>query len=74
MQQRSIKPAAVDLLLDFAGSTPVGGGALSYRFTDATWDEAMSCVGSCTPAYRRYRNAYVVESRDGVVITAAWLF
>lgn len=65
---------AIELLLDFGKATPVGGGALSYRFTDETWDEAMTCVGTWARTYVRYRNAYVVESRDGLVITAAWLF
>lgn len=72
MQQRSIPSVVVELLLDFGKATPVGGGATSYRFNAATWDEAMSSVGN-PASLRRYRNAYVVESRDGVVITAAWL-
>lgn len=72
MQQRSIPTAVVELLLDFGKPTPVGGGATSYRFTAATWDEAMSSMDRPSEL-RRYRNAYVVESRGGVVITAAWL-
>ena len=74
MQQRSIPTAAVDLLLDFAQATPVGGGAISYRFTQDSWDIAMSVLGDAAPAFRRYRNAYVIEGRDGVVVTAAWLY
>jgi hypothetical protein len=74
MQQRSIPAAAVDLLLDYAQPTPVGGGATSYRFTQKSWDLAMSVLGDAAPAFRRYRNAYVIEGRDGVVVTAAWLY
>lgn len=73
MQQRAIPAAAVDLLLDFARPTSVGGGALSYRFTDDTWDAAMSAIGDAGPALRRFRNAYVIEGRNGVVVTAAWI-
>lgn len=73
MQQRSIPVAAVELLLDYGNPTPVGGGAVSYRFTSETWDIAMSAVGDAARAYNRYRNAYVVEGRDGVIVTAAWL-
>lgn len=73
MQQRSITPEAIDLLLDYAVASPVGGGAVSYRFTKATWDIAMSALGDEAPAYRRFRNAYVIEGRDGVIITTAWL-
>ncbi len=72
MQQRSIPSTVVELLLDFGKATPVRGGATSYRFNAATWDEAMSSIGN-PASLRRYRNVYVVESRDGVVITAAWL-
>jgi hypothetical protein len=73
MQQRSIPDAAVELLLDFALPTPVGGGSLSYRFTADTWADAQTALGSRAPAFVKYRNAYVIESADGVVITAAWL-
>lgn len=73
MQQRSIPPRVVDLLLDFATPVPAGDGAINYRFTRATWDEAMTSAGSAAPQLQRYRNAYVVEGRDGTVITAAWL-
>lgn len=73
MQQRSIPPQVIDLLLDFATPVPAGGGAMSYHFTRITWDEAMAGAGSAAPQLQRYRNAYVVEGRDGTVITAAWL-
>ena len=33
----------------------------------------MTSTGSAAPQLQRYRNAYVVEGRDGTVITAAWL-
>lgn len=73
MQQRRIPTIVVDLLLDYGAATQVGGGATSYRFTASTFDEAMSALGGRAADYCKYRNAYVVESRDGVVITAAWL-
>ena len=74
MQQRSIPEAVVELLLDYAHPTPVGGDAQSYRFTRATWCDAVSALGAKASAFAKYRNAYVVESGDGLVITAAWLY
>jgi hypothetical protein len=73
MQQRSIPPAVVELLLDFGTATPVGGGACSYRFTKDSWAEAKAALGAAAVAFERYRNAYVVESSDGAVVTVAWL-
>lgn len=73
MQQRSIPADAVDLLLDFGTPTPVGDGATSYRFTATSWDAAASALGEAARAFHRYRNAYVIEGRNGVVVTAAWL-
>lgn len=73
MQQRCIPAAAVELLLDFAPSTPVGGGASSYRFTRESWAEAQAALGKTATALAKFRNAYVVESADGVIITAAWV-
>lgn len=73
MQQRSIPSAVVDLLLDYADPTPVGGGAMSYRFNQTSWDFAMSSLGDAARSFGRYRNAYVIEGRNGVVVTAAWL-
>lgn len=73
MQQRCIPPAAVELLLDYAEPTPVGDGVLSYRFTKASWTDALTALGSAAPAFLKFRYAYVVESSDGLVITAAWL-
>lgn len=74
MQQRCIPAAAVELLLDYALPTPVGGGAVSYRFTKETWAEAQAALGAAAPAFAKFRNAYVIESADGVVITTAWLY
>jgi hypothetical protein len=73
MQQRSISGEAVELLLDSSEPIPVGAGALSYRFTKETWADAQTELGSKAAAFFRYRSAYVVESADGVIITAAWL-
>ena len=74
MQKRSIPQAVVELLLDYAHPTPVGGGAQCYRFSRTTWADATSALGAKAPAFVKYRNAYVVESGDGLVITAAWLY
>jgi hypothetical protein len=73
MQQRCIPAAAVDLLLDFARPLPAGDGARSYRFNRKTWADAAAALGPQAKAFARFRNAYVIESADGAVITAAWL-
>lgn len=73
MQQRSIPAAAVDLLLDYAEPAQAGDGALSYRFTRRTWAGARTALGPTARAFEKFRNAYVIESGDGTIITAAWL-
>ncbi len=73
MQQRCIPLTVVELLLDYAEPTAVGGGALSYRFTRKTWDEAMAALGPTATRFAKFRNAYVIEASDGAVITAARL-
>lgn len=72
MQQRCIPADAVELLLDYAEPRLAGGGARSYRFTRTSWAEARAALGAVAPAFAKFRNAYVVESSDGVIITAAW--
>ena len=74
MQQRSIPEAVVELLLDYAHPTPVGSGAQSYRFSRDTWGDAISALGARASAFAKYRDAYVIESGNGLVITAAWLY
>ena len=73
MQQRSIPAAIVDLLLDYGEPMAVGGGATSYRFTRQSWADAVASAGSAAARIAKYRKAYVIESSDGTVITAAWL-
>ena len=72
MQQRCIPHFIVELLLDYGVATPVGGGALSYRFTRLTWANALAALDRDAGDLARYRNAYVIEAEDGAVITAAW--
>ena len=74
MQRRAIPQAAVDLLLDFAQSTPSGNKTLRYRFDKRTWAMAMASLGPRALSCEKFRNAYVVEASDGTIITAAWLY
>jgi hypothetical protein len=73
MQQRCISVEAIELLLDFAPSRPCGDGAWSYRFDKHSWTQAAKALGPRAKHFEKYRHAYVIESAEGVVITACWL-
>lgn len=74
MQRRCIPEAAVELILDFATSTPAGNGTQRYRFDNRSWAAAAGHLGSQARIFEKYRNAYVIEANDGTVVTAAWLY
>ena len=57
MQQRGIRAAAVEALLDYGRSAPAGGGCEILFFDKAARKAA------------RLPNAYAVVGRDGEVIT-----
>lgn len=71
-QQRSIPQAVIDALLDFGERRPAGDGAESVYFTKRTWRRFASYVGVAVKGFERYRNCYVIEGRDGTIITPAF--
>ena len=73
MQRRSIPEAAVNLILDFAACSASGNGTRRYRFDNSSWADAAAALGSHAHAFEKFRNAYVIEGNDGIVVTAAWL-
>lgn len=74
MQRRCIPDSAVELILDFAHSTPSGNGTQRYRFDNRTWAAAADFLGGRARDFEKFRNAYVIEGADGTVVTAAWLY
>lgn len=71
-QQRSIPSAIVDALLDFGERRPAGCGATQVFFTKRSWKRFASYVGTAIKGYERYRSCYLIEGKDGVVITVAF--
>ena len=73
MQQRSIPPIIVSLLLELTDPVPAGGGCELHRFNADSWAEAQRVLGSRARKLDRFRNAYVIVAPDGTVVTAARL-
>lgn len=71
-QQRAIPTAVIDALLDFGERRPAGDGAESVYFTKRSWRRFSSYVGKAITGYERYRHCYLIEGRDGAVITTAF--
>lgn len=71
-RQRSIPPAFIDILQDFGVATPAGGGCTSFSIDKRGWRRAEAHFGIAAPGIRKVRQAYVVVSEDGAVVTAAW--
>lgn len=72
MQKRSIPPAFVDILQDFGIARPAGDGCTSFSLDKRGWRRAETHFGILAPAIRKVRNAYVIVSDDGTIVTAAW--
>jgi hypothetical protein len=74
MQQRSIPPAAVDVLLGFANPVRVRGHADRYEFDKRSWKRAKAYLGNdVARSFERYRDLYAIVA-DGRVITVAWRY
>lgn len=71
-QQRAIPTAVIDALLDFGDRRPAANGAASVFFTKRSWRRFSTYVGTAIAGYERYRNCYLIEGRDGAVVTAAF--
>ncbi|MFZ4109205.1 MAG: hypothetical protein ACOYKQ_01900 [Polymorphobacter sp.] len=70
-QQRCIPNSAIELVLDYGRSIPVGRGAESYSFDNRSWRKACADVGTDVRQYEKYRNIYVVIA-GGTIVTVAW--
>lgn len=71
-QQRGIPTAVIDALLDFGERRAAGDGAESVYFTKRSWRRFSTYAGAAITGYERYRNCYLIEGRDGEVITTAF--
>jgi hypothetical protein len=71
-QQRAIPTAIIDALLDFGERRPAGDGSESVYFTKRSWRRFSTYAGTAITGYERYRHCYLIESRDGAIITAAF--
>jgi len=72
-QQRSIPAAVRDALIDFGERRRAGHGAVSVFFTKKSWKRLEAYMGSeICRGFERYRNCYLIEASDGVVITEAY--
>jgi hypothetical protein len=73
LQQRGITDFFVDVLLDFGTSQKSHGGSEIVFLThhDKRLAEGSNCDGK---TLRRLRNAYLILSRSGKVITAGYRY
>ncbi len=72
-QQRSIPSVVRDALIDFGERRRAGEGAESVFFTKKSWKRLKAYMGSdISRAFEKYRNCYLIEAGDGVVITEAF--
>jgi hypothetical protein len=70
-RQRCIPNNAIELVLDFGISVPVGRGAESYSFDNRSWRQACDYLGIDVRQYEKYRNIYVIVA-GGTIVTVAW--
>lgn len=73
MQQRSIPPFVVELLLELADPVDALGGCMEYRFDAISWAEARHQLGPNASRLDRYRDAYAIVADNGTVVTASRL-
>lgn len=73
MQKRSISSEGIELLLDHGVRRHCGRGCESYAFDRRSWKKARDTLGSRRVVeMERYKNAYVVISSEGILVTAAY--
>lgn len=71
-QQRGLNPLVVETLLRYGAARKTSGGAESLSFTRRVLDEIKTDLGDTVfKACERMRNAYIVVSGDGALITVA---
>jgi len=73
MKQRSIKPMIVELLLEW-GKYVSRGDSYTVFFDVKSMKNIKSYGGAEFVSFieKKYRNSYLILSRDGVVITTGW--
>lgn len=72
-QQRGINSHTLDLLMDYGNQRHVRDGAISYFFTGKAISRASRYVDKAELLLmEKQREAYIVVSKSGQVITAAW--
>lgn len=72
-QQRCIPDIVRDLVLDFGIASPAGDGADRFTFDRKSWRQVEAYLGLQAKHFAKYRNAFVLLSSDGVVITEGWV-
>jgi hypothetical protein len=72
MKDRSIPQAIIEGLQDYGVRTPGGSGADIYAFNKKSWRRFSTYLGLGAKHFERYRDAYIVASADGRVITVGW--
>ena len=72
-QQRSIPEIVIACLIEYGQAIPVRGKAISYTLTAEALREAKSDLPERDYQYlEKKKNAYVIVSDEGTVITTAW--
>lgn len=69
MQQRSISPLMVDLLLEFGSSQPAGDGTSKLFFDKRSRRKLQHYVGSMANRLEEQMNIYAVVGHDQRIIT-----
>ena len=72
-QQRGINAHTLDLLMDYGEQKHVRGGVISYFFTRKAIKKAARYTDKeDILLMEKQREAYIVVSDDGEIITVAW--
>ena len=73
LQQRGIHPHTLDLLLDYGEEKRVRDGGISYFFTkNRIRNASKHTKKEELVLMEKQRDAYIVVSPNGAIITAAW--
>lgn len=73
LQQRSIPPLVADLLDRYGARQPAGSGAeIVYMDKVARRRVCQDLGGAAVAALQPLLSAYLIESENGMVITAGW--
>lgn len=70
-QQRGIPPMAIDLLLQFGATVPLGGGATKVYLDKAARRKLHAYAGPLAASVYQHLNIYAVLGADSGLITVA---